>query len=207
MISGMALALQMAQQRQSRRRAWVFFPMLIAFGIIIGVAVYSVVSPYTIKQAPPAPGRHGALVWGDGIFANQAQLKAWLKIHGASYRVWRKTHPAALALVKPRKHHAVPARAKPPAKPAPAARSAAAPAAAVATPVSTRAASGTTAGWVRWFFTGLGLLLALCAIGLPGRIVSRFVTRPLQSAREIRLAVAGAAIAVLGGVAVATLLG
>ena len=60
---------------------------------------------------------------------------------------------------------------------------------------------------VRWFFTGLGLLLALCAVALPGRVIARLVTRPVQSDREMRLAVAGAAIAVLGGVAVATLLG
>jgi hypothetical protein len=203
----MTLALQMAQQRRSRRRAWVFFPMLIAFAIIIGLGVYSVVSPYTIKKAPPAPGRHGALVWGDGIFANQAQVKAWLKLHGGDYRVWRKTHPAALALLKPRKHRAVPARAKPKPKPAPAARSAAAPAATTAKPIATTSSSSETGGFVRWFFTGLGLLLALCAIGLPGRFVARLVTGPVQSDREMRLAVAGAAIAVLGGVAVATLLG
>jgi hypothetical protein len=203
----MTLAVQMAQQRRSRRRAWVFFPMLIAFGIIIGLGVYSVVSPYTIKKAPPAPGRHGALVWGDGIFANQAQVKAWLTLHGGDYRVWRKTHPAALALLKPRKHHAVPARAKPTKKPAPAARPAAAPAAATAKPIATTSSSSETGGLVRWFFTGLGLLLALCAVGLPGRFVARLVTGPVQSDREMRLAVAGAAIAVLGGVAVATLLG
>jgi hypothetical protein len=60
---------------------------------------------------------------------------------------------------------------------------------------------------VRWFFTGLGLLLALGAIAMPGRLVARLVKGPVQSDREMRLAVAGAAIAVLGGVAVATLLG
>src|SRR5207237_2984462 len=182
MISHMAFAAQMASPRRSRR-AWVFFPMLIAFGIIIGLGVYSVVSPYTIKQAPPAPGHRGALVWGDGIFANRAQVKAWLTLHGASYRAWRKTHPAALALVKPRKHHAVPARAKPAAKPVRTARSAAAPAAASATPVATTPSSSETSGFVRWFFTGLGLLLALCAVALPGRVLARPVTRPVQSDR------------------------
>jgi hypothetical protein len=202
----MTLALQMAQQRRSRRRNWVFFPMLIAFAIIIGTAVYGIVSPYEVRTAPPAPGHHGALVWGDGIFSNRAQVQAWLKLHGASYRVWRKTHPAALALVKPRvrKHHALPARAKPAAKPAPAAK-AAAPAAA---PVSSRVAStaNNTGELVRWLFTALGLLLAIGAAFTPHRLISRFVKAPLQSEREMRLAVAGAAIAVLGGVAVAAIL-
>ena len=59
------------------------------------------------------PGFHGSLVWGDGIFSNQAQLKAWLGLHGASYKEWVKQHPAALRLVKPPVKHKVAVTHKP----------------------------------------------------------------------------------------------
>jgi hypothetical protein len=69
------------------------------------------------------------------------------------------------------------------------------------------AKSTKTPSWTKWFFTALGLLLALAAIATPGRYVARLVTGPVRTDRDIRLALAGAAMAVLGGVAVATLIG
>ena len=76
-------------------------PLATAFAIIAGIAIYGVLNPSKAKPNPNAPGFRGSLVWGDGIFANQAQLKAWLKLHGGSYEAWVKQHPAALRLVKP----------------------------------------------------------------------------------------------------------
>jgi hypothetical protein len=182
----------------------VFIPLLLPFLILIGIAVYSAVAPYSSTNLPP-PGQHGSLVWGDGIFANEVELKAWLRLHGAgSFQHWAKHHPAALSLVRPRRHRTVVAAKAKVKKPAPTRTQKAAPAPAVSA-ISTK--STKTPNWTRWLFTVLGLLLALSAIALPGRFVARLVTGPVRSDRDMRLAIAGAAIAVLGGVAVAMLLG
>ena len=79
----------------------VLLPLVSAFAIITGIAIYGVLNEPKAKPNPDAPGFRGSLVWGDGIFANKAQLKAWLKLHGASYDAWVKQHPAAVRLVKP----------------------------------------------------------------------------------------------------------
>src|SRR4051812_22114995 len=101
------------QRRKQGSRVWVWLPLATAFAIIAGIAIYGVVNPSKAKPNPNAPGYRGSLVWGDGIFANRAQLKAWLKLHGASYDAWVKQHPAALRLVKPPvKHKAVVTRKK-----------------------------------------------------------------------------------------------
>src|SRR5689334_20873114 len=145
-----AMAVPVAQgKRQSA--AWVFVPLAIAFLIIAGIAVFGIVSPYSFKAKPPPPGTHGSLVWGDGIFSNQAQLKAWLGIHGASYDQWVKTHPAALRLVKPLpRHRAVLAKAhkKPPVSTV---RKVAA--------AQTPSASPTKSGTGIWLVVALGLML------------------------------------------------
>ena len=78
-----------------------FVPIAAAFLIIAGIAIYGLISPYNAKSPPP-PGARGSLVWGDGIFANKAQLRAWLRQHGTSYEQWAKTHPRARVLVTPR---------------------------------------------------------------------------------------------------------
>jgi hypothetical protein len=184
----------------------VFIPLLLPFLILIGIAVYAAVTPYDSTNLPP-PGQRGSLVWGDGIFANETEMKAWLKLHGgASFTEWAKHHPAALSLVKPRhRRTAVPAKVK---VKKPARVHKAAPAAVTAVPtVATTSTSTKTPSWTRWFFTALGLLLALAAIAAPGRLVARLVSGPVRSHRDMRLAIAGASIAVLGGVAVAVLLG
>jgi hypothetical protein len=111
------MAAAMTVRTGSRKRpspAWVLLPIATAFVIIAGIAVYGLISPYDARKPPP-PGTRGSLVWGDGIFANRAQLKAWLGIHGASYDLWAKTHPRALSLVRPRAraHAVVVAKAKP----------------------------------------------------------------------------------------------
>ena len=95
----MMVAMQ-ARTRKQPNRVWVFLPLVMAFAIIAGIAIYGVVNPSKAKPHPDAPGFHGSLVWGDGIFSNRAQLKAWLILHGASYEDWAKDHPAALRLVR-----------------------------------------------------------------------------------------------------------
>jgi hypothetical protein len=77
-----------------------FLPLALPFAVLIGVGVFAALTPFKHDPGPP-PGAPGALVWGDGIFANRFELKAWLNLHGASYAAWAKQHPAAVALVKP----------------------------------------------------------------------------------------------------------
>lgn len=191
-------------QRQRGIPTRFFLLLLLPFLILVGIGVYSAVAPYQSTNLPP-PGQHGSLVWGDGIFANEVEMKAWLRLHGAgSFQHWASHHPAALSLVRPRHRRAVVAAKAKPKKQAPARSAKAAPAAAV-TAVSAK--STKTPSWTRWVFTLFGLLLALAAIAMPGRFVARMVTGPVRSDRDMRLAIAGAAIAVLGGVAVATLVG
>ena len=38
--------------------------------------------PRDVKSDPSPPGQSGALVWGDGVFANRLELEAWLRIRG-----------------------------------------------------------------------------------------------------------------------------
>jgi hypothetical protein len=164
--------------------------------IIAGIAVFGIVSPYSFKPSPPPPGTHGSLVWGDGIFSNQAQLKAWLSIHGASYDEWVKTHPAALQLVKPRpKHRAAPTRAH--AKPRPAVRTVA-----VSQTTATPAQSGTGV----WLVVALGLMLGALA-ATPSWLLARAGLHIESRERELRIAAIGAGAALLLGVIAATLVG
>src|SRR5258708_534985 len=94
-----------ARTTKASSRLWVLLPLATAFAIIAGIAIYGAVNPSKAKPTPNAPGFHGSLVWGDGIFSNKAQLKAWLRLHGASYRVWVRQHPAAIRLVRPPVRH------------------------------------------------------------------------------------------------------
>jgi hypothetical protein len=205
----MASTFAVAQPQDQRPRPTgvstkVFIPLLLPFLILIGIGVYAAVTPYASTNLPP-PGQRGSLVWGDGIFANEFEFKAWLRLHGGgSFTQWAKLHPAAVKLVKPRKHHAA-LQAKAKVK-RPARIVKAAPAAAVtALPISAK--STKTPSWTRLMFTALGILLALGAVLMPSRYVARIVSGPVRTDRDMRLAIAGAGMAVLGGVAVATLFG
>ena len=53
-----------------------------------------------MKSDPAAPGQAGALVWGNGVFANRLELEAWLRIRGVSYESWARKHPAAVKLLQ-----------------------------------------------------------------------------------------------------------
>jgi hypothetical protein len=190
------VAMRGAQQRR-HSAAWVFVPLAIAFLIIASIAVYGIVSPYSFKKSPAPPGIHGSLVWGDGIFSNKAQLKAWLSQHGGSYSRWARTHPAAVTLVKPRpKHRATLAKAKKPVVKTPAVRTVAA---------SAEVATTRHRGSGIWLVVALGLLLGALA-AVPQSVLVR-VGIPLGSReREIRVAAIGSGAALLLGVIAATLL-
>ena len=70
-------------------------------------------------RSPTRPGEDGALIWGDGVFANALELEAWLRVRGVSYRDWARKHPAAVKLLAPAPPGAAPGAgtsAKQPAK-------------------------------------------------------------------------------------------
>jgi hypothetical protein len=73
---------------------WLALP----FVILLAIVAFSIFRAARATQPPP-PGHVGSLVWGDGIFTTRSQVKAWLLLHGGSYRVWARHHPGALRLL------------------------------------------------------------------------------------------------------------
>lgn len=195
-----------APRKKRQTSPWVFVPLATAFVIIAGIAIYGAISPYDLKTAPP-PGQRGSLVWGDGIFSNRAQLKAWLGLHGASYAQWAKTHPKALFLVKPRPKRTAAELAR-------ARKVAAAKAAAAAKkpkPVVTEVASAPVAtsqpqSTGVWIVVVLGLILGAAA-AVPSRLLWRAGVPVGSRERELRIAAIGAGAALLIGVIAATIVG
>lgn len=91
---------QVRPPRQSRPRPLrLFLPLALPFAVLAAIAVFSALTPFSYTPGPP-PGTPGALAWGDGLFANTFEVKAWLTLHGASYPAWKRHHPAAVRLLK-----------------------------------------------------------------------------------------------------------
>jgi hypothetical protein len=186
---------------------------------VAGFAAYGVFAPSSPTELQP-PGKGGALIWGDGIFASKAELRPWLRVHGGTYPVWKARHPAALRLLTTGKHrHAVKRRHVRPTAPtkAAAARKRAAATSNSATRASaaaqSRRAGGTRAprvlearpnsrNWVLTALAALGLLIA-CAAALPTFVLLRIGLSPRGEGRVLAATTGGA---ILLGVAVATLL-
>lgn len=94
--------LQLAQPKPGRSRLplSVLLPWAVAGAILLGTAAFAFV-PREVKTNRPPPGQTGALVWGNGVFANALELEAWLRIRGGSYRIWAQRHPAAVKIIAP----------------------------------------------------------------------------------------------------------
>jgi hypothetical protein len=169
----------------------VFLPLALPLVVLLGVLAFAALTPYSHTTGPP-PGAPGALVWGNGIFANTFELKAWLNQHGASYRAWAKQHPNAIRLVKGKPlttaHVAATKKAT-----APAASSG-------GTTVSKTDLSPEN----RYLLVALGLLVLGVGL-LPRRALARVGMSERASA--VRTSVAGAGLAIVVGVALAALLG
>lgn len=178
-------------------------PLLLPpLAVLAGVAIYLLLTPSNPPVGPP-PGKSGALVWGDGIFANQAQLSAWLKLRGVLYRVWLRQHPAAVKLLtartnapkqqptKPKPHLARPAQPKPPENHTP-----------TSAPTLSTSAGGHS--YLVGFMEALVLVLLGVAI-----VPQRFLTRDNQVliSSEARMMLATGGLAVLVGCAVALWIG
>jgi hypothetical protein len=182
----------------------VFLPLALPFAILAGVAVFAVLTPQHQVSAS-GPGHPGALVWGDGIFANRVELKAWLAQHGGSYQVWLRDHPSAKVLLA---RHATVRKAE--SRPAIAARSATAKpkgvmrpptGAANTAPPSGGGASGTSRS------VSMSIIFAIfAALGLLGAALPRsFIQRIGLSDQivEVRLGMAMVGLAILCGMALA----
>ena len=204
----MMVAMQARTSNRTSRsnRLWMFLPLVMAFAILAGVAIYGVVNPSKAKTNPNAPGFRGSLVWGDGIFSNQAQLKAWLILHGASYEDWVKQHPAALRLVRPPVKHkvAVVHKARKVAKPKAVHKTATPAVPTTATPAVTVASESSSRRLAIWLAVIVGLFFGLIAV-LPHQLLRRAGFRSVGE-RALRLGALGAGAAVLLGVIVANLI-
>ena len=179
----------------SAQSSRILIPLVIPFLILAGIAVYAAFTPYSKTNVPP-PGARGSLVWGGAIFANERDLRAWLRLHGASYGAWVKAHPAAVKLVKPRsKHHSVLTKARK----TPAVRKVATAEPVVITTTKPR-------GMGIWFVIAFGLILGALA-ATPHRFLARAGVHFEARERELRIAAIGAGAALLLGVIAATVVG
>jgi len=187
-------------------------PLVLPFAALVAVAAFVALLAFRSEPAAPQSAR-GALVWGNGIFANRAELKAWLRQHGASYSAWLRQHPQAAAYVRraaARPHKATPravtvARRKP--KPVHANTRTSGVLAAKAT-VPRPPVISTHGGGPSRFLTiifGFFVVLALGASVVPERLTVRN-GRAMISA-EGRVFIAAAGIATLLGVAAALWIG
>jgi hypothetical protein len=219
------------EPRPARRHpSLLFLPLALPFVILAAVAVYGVVG--SSSNGPPSPGTPGSLVWGNGIFANRVELRAWFALHGGNYAAWAKQHPAALRLVpvtsrqtrpsqKPTHavaaathtarpaSHAVQRASHTAEQPSQAARQEAPQRVAAARTVGVSTAPASSRSWrsganlVLWLLVVLGVLLGAAAAA-PERLVQRLPGAAFWKERELRIGSAAAGVALLVGVAIAT---
>jgi hypothetical protein len=98
MISSMSKRSSVVPSRS--RLPWqVVGPWGVALIVLVTTALVAFL-PRAVDSDPAPPGTTGALVWGDGVFANKLELEAWLRIRGVSYESWARKHPAAVKLLE-----------------------------------------------------------------------------------------------------------
>jgi hypothetical protein len=72
---------------------------LLAVLVAAGVGASSAVPATAPRRPIPDRARTTILVWGDGLFTTRAGLDRWLRRHGETYVAWKRTHPAARAIL------------------------------------------------------------------------------------------------------------
>ena len=194
-----------------------FLPLAVPFDILAAVALFNVAYP-SASAKPRGPGSAGSLVWGDAIFANSTELRAWLKLHGHSYEAWAKNHPQAFQLVRlPHPTHpagaakrVVPAKASTAVEPStPAKKSTVKPSTVQqrVLPPRQRAillASGSS-GLGIWLLLAFALVLGAGATA-PRTVLRRIGVASLESEQQLRVGIGTAGLAIMLGTIVATLL-
>jgi hypothetical protein len=192
-----------------------FLPLSLPFLVLLGVGVFAIAKPLA-HPTPPPPGSPGALVWGNGIFASKSEVRAWLRLHGASYDDWVRQHPLAVRLVAPRrvshpkaKRHpaggATKTRVTPKAVPASATKHAVAGAQHVTAIAPTKTSRQTKWSWAALLFL-VGGAVPLSAALLPPRVLERFGGSPVR-ASGVRVGLASIGVAILLGLIVAIMFG
>jgi hypothetical protein len=76
---------------------WLVVPALLAALILGGFWLYGWY--HSRSSSTAAAVSHGGLVWGDTVLYNRREMRTWLGQHGASYRRFKRRHPAAYAIV------------------------------------------------------------------------------------------------------------
>jgi hypothetical protein len=79
---------------------------VLAIAVALGAAAFlwTKVTLMIGGAKPPATTNHpAAIIWGDRVFTDRPPLARWLRSRGASYAVWRRTHPIGSAIVEHRR--------------------------------------------------------------------------------------------------------
>jgi hypothetical protein len=181
-----------------QRLRFVLLPLAVPFVILAAVAVYAVVVPLAPTR-DPAPGSRGALVWGDGIFANRVELKAWFALHGGNYEAFAASHPHALKLLAARSRRAHPGRTALKSRPLPRPTASTNQVSSGGSQPSTHSLP-TAASTLFVVLVCLGLLLGVAA-AFPRRLLLRL---PIADDEEFRVLSAAGGFSILLGVIVAT---
>lgn len=67
-----------------------------AAALALATAATTVARPASPSASAPEAG----LVWGDRVFVAKRPFSTWLKLHGSTYRSWRRHHPQAALRLK-----------------------------------------------------------------------------------------------------------
>jgi hypothetical protein len=79
---------------------WVILPALLA-GLMLGC--FWAYGWYNSRSSTNTAAL-GGLAWGHTRLYNTHEMRAWLGDHGASYRVWKRRHPAAYRIITHKTH-------------------------------------------------------------------------------------------------------
>ena len=86
---------------------WVLAPGVLGAAVLGAFVLYATLHPYSAPT--PTAGATASiasgLAWGGTVLYDKPQVKSWLRAHGASYPTWKRRHPAASAIVAPKKRH------------------------------------------------------------------------------------------------------
>lgn len=74
-------------------------PWLMTAVILVAAGAFAFWPREAELRQPERPGESGALIWGEGVFSNALELKAWLEARGVNYKEWARRHPEAVKLL------------------------------------------------------------------------------------------------------------
>jgi hypothetical protein len=93
-------------------RAW-RTTLVTALVIVVAAAAATWIQVIERLHAPDpvaVRGTPASIVWSDRVFSSEAELAAWLRRRGIDYGRWVRSHPAAVAILRPHERAAAVAR-------------------------------------------------------------------------------------------------